>query len=282
MNQIKSHKTSVLKGKTRLEQSALTLAKTDLIDGLTTHVPIWGILGWMDIKQRYRRSVLGPFWLTISTGIMVGALGFVYSGLFKQPLEQYLPFIAVGLIIWTLISTLINESCTVFIVAEGMIKQIRLPLTVHVCRMVWRNIIIFAHNALILLIVYLYYGKAVHPDLLLLPFALVLIALNGIWIGLVLGVFCTRFRDIAQIVGSVIQLTFFITPIFWRPEVLGDRAWLANFNPVFHFIELMRAPILGAPVPVMSWLVAICVTALGIFLALAVLARYRHRVAYWV
>jgi ABC-type polysaccharide/polyol phosphate export permease len=263
------------------QTSSLMRAWADLFSG-TRATSLWATLGWQDIKQRYRRSALGPFWLTISTAIMVVALGLVYSGLFNQPLEQYLPFIAVGLIVWTLISTIVNESCSVFIAAEGMIKQIRLPLTVHVCRMVWRNIIVFCHNALILLVVYLTYGKGWHPDLLSLPLALVLIALNGIWVGVVLGAFCTRFRDIAQIVANVVQLMFFVTPIFWRPEALVGRAWLIDFNPVFHFIELVRAPILGTPFPVTSWLVTAGITAFGMLIALAVLARYRHRVAYWV
>jgi lipopolysaccharide transport system permease protein len=282
MDQTKSYEIGTLEGKARIKKTPFTLAKSDFIDGLVAYASIWWVLGWLDIKQRYRRSALGPFWLTISTAIMVGALGFVYSGLFGQPMAQYLPYLAVGLIIWTLISSLINESCTVFVAAEGMIKQVRLPLTVHVARMVWRNMIIFCHNAVILVLVYLVYGKGLHLDLLSLPVAMALIALNGIWIGLVVGIFCTRFRDIAQIVANIVQLTFFITPIFWRPEALHDKAWLVTFNPVFHFIELMRAPILGAPLPTTSWLVSICVTALGTLIALAILTRFRHRVPYWV
>lgn len=261
--------------------SRLALAWADLIQGCMSY-PIWGMLGWQDIRQRYRRSVLGPFWLTISTAIMVGALGFVYSTLFKQTLSSYLPFIGVGLIVWTLISTIFGEACSVFIGAEGMIKQLRLPLTVHVCRMVWRNIIIFGHNAVILLIIYVLYGTGWHLNLLTIPLAVLLFSLNGLAIGLVLGVFCTRFRDIVQIVANIVQLIFFATPIMWRPEVLGDRGWIADYNPAYHFIELIRAPLLGEALPTTSWLVASLVTLVGLAIALTSLTRFRHRVAYWL
>ncbi len=261
--------------------SAFAMAWNDLAEGIVLF-PIWGMLGWQDIRQRYRRSVLGPFWLTISTAIMVVALGFVYSGLFKQSLHDYLPFIGVGLIVWTLLSTIFLESCHVFTAAEGMIKQIRMPITVHVCRMVWRNIIIFGHNAVILVLIYLVYGKGLHLDLLSLPCALLLIAINGVGIGITLGVFCTRFRDIVQIVANMIQLLFFVTPIMWDPSVLANRGWIAHFNPAYHFIELVRAPILGVAFPYTSWVVALSVTVTVLCVALATLTRYRHRVPYWL
>lgn len=253
----------------------------DLIGGFYAF-SIWGVLGWQDIKQRYRRSVLGPFWLTISTAIMVAALGFLYAGIFNQNVADYIPFVGVGLIVWSLISSIFNESPTVFVAAEGMIKQIRLPLTVHVCRMVWRNIIIFAHNCIILLVIFFYFGKGWHVDLLTLPLALLVIAVNGVSVGIVLGIFCTRYRDIAQIVANIVQLTFFITPIMWDPKVLADRKWIADFNPIFHFIELMRAPILGNAFPSTSWMAVIFITLAMIILALLSLMRFRHRIAYWL
>lgn len=253
----------------------------DFIDGVYASA-IWGVLGWQDIKQRYRRSVLGPFWLTISTAIMIAALGFVYAGIFNQRISDYIPFVGVGLIVWGLISSIFNESPTVFVAAEGMIKQIRLPFTTHVCRMVWRNIIIFAHNGIILLVIYFFFGKGWHIDLITLPIALLVLAINGVAVGIILGIFCTRYRDIAQIVANIVQLTFFITPIMWDPKVLADRKWIADFNPIFHFIELMRAPILGNAFPATSWVVVALITLAMIILALLSLIRFRHRIAYWL
>lgn len=266
----------------KAKKNRIKLLAEDVFSGLFRFATIWLVLGWLDIKQRYRRSVLGPFWLTISTSIMVAALGLVYSGLFKQALESYLPYLAVGLIVWTLLSSLLNESCAVFTAAESMIKQVRLPLTVHVMRMVWRNLIIFFHNAVVLIVVVMFFSKGLSLSLLSIPFALLIIAINGLWIGLILGTFCSRFRDISPIVMNFTQLLFFITPIFWHREALVEREWLVQFNPIHHFIEIVRTPILNSTLAVESWSIVGLITIFLGFSAFVVLNKYRHRVAYWV
>jgi lipopolysaccharide transport system permease protein len=262
--------------------SAFTRAWADIAGGIA-QVPIWGILGWQDIRQRYRRSVLGPFWLTISTGVMISAIAFVYAKLFNQTLEQYIPFVAAGLIVWSLILSIVNEACNVFIAAEGIIKQVRLPLTVHVCRMVWRNFNIFFHNAVILCLIYFFYGQGLRWNIVAVPLGLAVIGLHGVWLGIVFGIFCTRFCDVPLIISNIMQVVFFVSPIMWRPKVLGaDRSWIADYNPVYHLIELIRAPFLSEAIPVLSWVVSISTGVLGMVIALLVLKRYRHRVAYWL
>jgi len=268
------------KGSSAMRRS-FGLALSDIKNGIKS-VPIWSVLGWQDIKQRYRRSVLGPFWLTISTAIMVAALGVLYANLLGQEVESFIPHVGAGLIVWTFLSTLILESAFVFTTSEGMIKQIRMPLTVHVCRMVWRNVMIFAHNAVILLCL-LYVIPEIHIiDLLTIPLAVFLIALNGLWIGIVVGVTCTRFRDVSQILINLVQVLFFVTPIFWKPELLVDRGWIAEYNPAYHFIELVRSPLVGGGIPEHSWGIVGLITLGGFVVAIGVLAKYRSRVAYWL
>lgn len=265
------------------DRSRLQDALRDIVSGLAA-AEVWSLLAWQDIKQRYRRSVLGPFWLTISTGVLVGMLSFLYGALFRLPIEVYAPFVGVGIVVWTFIASLLNESCTAFISVDAVVKQVRAPLTLHVCRMVWRNGLIFMHNALILVPIYLIFGKGWHWNLLLLVPAVLAIALNGVWSGVVLGVLCTRFRDIPPIVANLVQVAFFVTPIMWLPELLEARGlrWIVDLNPVHHFIEIVRAPILGAPVPLASWAVVVVTTLAGASLSLAALQRYRHRVPYWL
>jgi ABC-type polysaccharide/polyol phosphate export permease len=265
--------------------SPLLAAWRDFSEGLQL-VSVWGMLGWHDIRQRYRRSVIGPFWLSISAAVMVGALGFVYSGLFNQDMSKYLPFIALGLIVWGFISSLINDASTVFVGSEGMLKQIRLPLTTHVCRMVWRNFIIFAHNALIIIFVLIWAQTPITAELLFLPLALTMICFNGINVGIFLGIFCTRFRDIVQLVANLIQILFFVTPIMWSPAILSsrdmDRAWIAEYNPAYHFIEIIRAPALGETLTINSWMVVLAMSAVTWLMAMWALTKFRHRVAYWL
>ncbi len=260
---------------------SIRLACEDILSGMSK-VSMWQTMGSQDIKQRYRRSVIGPFWLTISTAIMVGALGFLYAELFRQPIIDYLPFVAVGMIVWLYFSGMMTDACLVFAQSERMIKQVRLPLTLYVCRMVWRNTIILAHNFLIIVLLMFFVHHYRFIDLLSLPFAIVLLAANGVWLGLLLGVLCTRFRDLPPIVGSIVQVAFFVTPIMWKPEILTSRAWFVEANPFYHFIEIVRAPILGASFPWTSWGVTLSITVFGFVLAIFVLSKCRHRVAYWV
>jgi homopolymeric O-antigen transport system permease protein len=261
--------------------SQALLAVTDVIAGARTPY-VWGLLGWQDIRQRYRRSRIGPFWLTISMGVMVGMLGTLYAGLFKIQVADYLPFITLGFIIWGLISGLIVDGCSAFIQAETIIKQVDLPLSVHVYRLVWRNIIMFFHNIVIFVIVAIVF--ALWPGwvgLLALP-GFVLLCLNGIWVGLLLGLISARFRDVPQIMASVVQVAFFVTPIIWKPELLHNRTWVLSLNPFFHFMELTRTPLLGHAPALISWLVVLGTTLVGWFVTLEAYRRYRWRIAYWI
>ena len=262
-------------------QSQFALALADIRVGAWS-LHLWPTLAWQEIKQRYRRSLLGPFWLTISTALFIAGMGPLYGALMGQPASQYIHFLAVGFIVWQFISGLITEGCQAFIAAEGFIKQTRLPLTVHALRVVWRNVLILAHNFIIVILVSAYFLPSWNWGLLTVPAGISVIALNGLWLGLLLGLLSARFRDIPQIVTSLVQLLFFVTPIFWRPEMLTTNKWVADWNPIFHLIELVRAPILGQPFPAASWQVAIVVTAGGWLVAIAVFARYRARIAYWM
>ena len=261
--------------------SQAALALQDIIGGACAF-PLWGMLGWQDIRLRYRRSTLGPFWLTISMGALVGGLGVLYAGLFKVDVADYLPFVAAGLVLWGLLSSLINEGCTVFIDAEGIIKQVNLPLSIHVYRLAWRNLIIFAHNAIVYIAAAILFSiQPGWPGLLFLP-GLVLLCLNGVWVGLLLGLVSARFRDVPQIVTSIMQIAFFLTPIIWKPELMPDRAYLLDLNPFFHLMELVRAPALGQTPGLASWLAVLGITLGGWLVTILMYRLYRWRIAYWI
>src|SRR6478735_9777153 len=127
------------------DRSMSLLAIRDVRDGILMW-PLWGRLGWNDILQRYRRSLLGPFWLTASMAIMVVSLGVLYAKLFKTEIHDFLPYLCVGLLVWNLISSFLTEGGTLFTGAESYIKQIRLPYSVYVYRSSWSKLVIFAHN----------------------------------------------------------------------------------------------------------------------------------------
>jgi lipopolysaccharide transport system permease protein len=243
-----------------------------------------GVLGWQDIRQRYRRSSLGPFWLTISMGVLIGALGLVFGNLFDSPMKEFLPFLTIGLILWTFISTTLNEGCMGFTAAEAMIKQISLPLFTHILRVLWRNLIIFAHNLIIYPLVLIVFWVSLPVTAFLAIAGLLLLMINLSWMALVLGVFCARFRDVPLIVANLLQVFFYLTPVIWMPQVLPKRAsmLLLTANPFFHLIETVRAPLLGTPPSALNWQVGILMAMAGWVFTILFYGRFRSRISYWL
>ncbi|GAB2740633.1 ABC transporter permease [Salinifilum aidingensis] len=247
---------------------------------------LWAHLGWQDIKQRYRRSVLGPLWISFGMGVTAAGLGVMYSTIFGQDPSEYVPYMAIGFMIWYFILGSLTSGCEVFIQNEGLIKQLPAPVTVHVLRTVWREFLLFLHNFVVYFAILAIFRPPIDWTIITAVPALGLLLLNGGWVVLLFGVASTRFRDIPPVVNSLTQLLFFMSPIVWPIEVLkenaGPRAWLAQLNPVYHYVEILRAPLLGQQQVWHHWFVVLCLTAAGWLLALLVLRNYRSRVPYWV
>lgn len=256
-------------------------ALRDLVGGLRL-VQLWGAMAWFDIRQRYSRSIIGPFWTTLSLAAMVGGLGLVYGTLFKVPLLDFLPYLAVGMLVWTFLVGMLLEGCGAFVAAEVAIKQMPVPLSVHVYRLVWRALIVFAHNAIVVLVLLLARPLTLLAGLVPALAGVLLIALNGVAAALMLGTLAARFRDLTQLVVNLSSMVFFVSPILWRADSLGERAWIAYANPIYHFVEIVRAPLLGDGLPLASWGFAALFTALNIAVAFWLFARFRWRIPYWI
>ncbi len=246
--------------------------------------PLWAYLGWQDIKQRYRRSVLGPLWISISMGVIATAMGLLYGTLFGEKIDTFLPYVATGLIIWNFINGCILEGSEVFISNEGLIRFLPAPLSLHVYRLLWRQALFFIHNLAIWIVLEVIYPQPLSWTLLLAVPAFAILILNGAWIAILAGIIATRFRDIPPIIASVTQLLFFMTPIVWSDERLRNNPLGAyiELNPVLHFVEILRQPLLGREIAWHHWYIACAVTVAGCTAALIFLRNYRSRIAYWV
>lgn len=255
---------------------------SDIAGGLSRRW-LWGALGWMDVRRRYSGAALSSLWITANTALLVLCLTLVLAQPLGSTATQYAPYVAVGLVLWHFIQLSASEAASVFVVAGETIRQVAMPLSIHVLRLVWRNLIVFAHNAAIVPVVLLACGTRLGlPALLAVP-ALLLLALQITVASLLLGLLGARFRDVPQIVTSAMQLLFFATPVFWFPETLGaGRQWLVAANPLFAFIDIVRAPLTGSVPAEQSWPVALAVTAATATAAFWAFARCRERVAYWV
>lgn len=256
-------------------------AVTDFCHGIRL-AELWLTMGWYDVRQRYSRSVFGPFWVTISLAVFVAGLGITYAALFRVPVMAYLPYVTVGMVLWSLITALLNEGAATFTGATAAIKQMPAPIGIHVLRVVWRNLIVLAHNAAIVLIVLVACGARPGWAVLAALPGLVILLVNGVGWSLSLGLIGARFRDVIPLVANATQMLLFVTPVLWRADDLGQRRVLAEFNPLFHLIEIVRAPLLGAAFPARSFAVALAVTVVNLGVALVLYARLRSRVAYWL
>ncbi|MDB5370851.1 MAG: transporter permease [Roseomonas sp.] len=257
-------------------------AMADLAAGFVSWRLAWA-LARLDMRNRYRGSVIGPFWVTLSTAIMVAGLGLLYSQLLKQDLATYLPHLAVSLIVWNTIAALVPDSTTCLTSAEGVIRQLPLPLTTHALRCIFRNAFSAAHSLPLIAVVFLVTGHMPGLEAFMVIPGLLILGVNAFAASLFLGMICARFRDIGQIVTNVMQLAFFMTPVIWRAELLGPKAPLLLLNPFYPMLETIRAPLVeGGMGGLTVWIVALLYTALHCGVALAFFIRFRSRVAFWV
>lgn len=250
------------------------------------NITLVATLAWQDIKQRYRRSFIGPFWLTLSTGFIIGGMGLVFGQIFKTPMQEYLPFLAAGMILWSFVTTTISEGCMSFINADAIIKQLPIPLYSHILRVVARNLFILGHNLVLIPLVMLLVGANITIGLNLLFFVLglTLLIINLLWMTLLIATLSTRFRDLSQIINSAMQMVFYVTPIMWQPNLMTHKTGISllNFNPFYHLFEIVRAPILNQSASILNWQISILLAITGWIFAFLVYGRYKHRIAYWL
>lgn len=243
---------------------------------------VWGLLALNDIRAQYRHSTLGTLWITASTAVFAITIGVIYGQFFGTEISEYLPYFAIGFIIWTYLSGAVNEATRTLIGQSSLIQTSRLPLIFHVLRMLAKNTIVFAHNAVVLIIIWLWFRWDIGLEALwAIPgFALLFLTMFGL--SLTLAIMCVRYRDIPPLVQAVTQFVFFASPIIWYAEQVKVAQALVWMNPVTHFLAVVRDPLLGRSIDVGSLAAATGITVIALVIAIAVYRRYRDRVPFWV
>ena len=241
------------------------------------------LMGLSEIRRRYARSRIGQFWLTISTGIVVATLGLVWSTLWKVPIADLLPFVAISLIVWTMISGTLGEATTVFVSTGPMFLNQGTSFSTAIYSLVYRHLLIFLHNLPIIAItVLLFPERAGLICLIALPgFGLIVLAL--IWMSYLVAVACVRFRDLTQVVQNGLMVAFFITPVLWKPDQIpADKYYLLSLNPFAALLAVVRDPLLGQLPTVDDWTVATVFSIGGFVVALPLIGYCQRRVIYWI
>lgn len=260
----------------------ISIAVRDLSDGFRK-TPIGFLLAWQEIKQRYHRTVLGPIWITLNTGAFVFALGLVFSALLGNDISVFLPFLATGIVTWTMIAGILSEAPGTFVSSQHILRSLSFPYTLFLLRLLFRNAIIFAHNLIIIAIVVVIFPISFGAETFLVLAGFLLLLGNCLWMALILAVVGTRFRDISQFVATALQFLFFLTPLVWERNILkGGKLYWVDANPFFHMIELVRAPILGGVPSELTIIYACAMLVIGSLVSILVFARYRASLAYWL
>jgi lipopolysaccharide transport system permease protein len=243
------------------------------------------MLGWQDIRQSYRRSVFGQLWITIGMAVTIAAIGIVFGTIFGTPIQVFLPYLASGLIMWGLIAGILNDGNQAFIAAEGMIKQLPLPKIVYIVRVVWRNIIVSAHNIVIFPIVIVIVGGSTSWAVLLWPLGILSAVISVSGLALVFGIVASRYRDLPQIVSATLTVAFYVTPVIWIRESIGDNELvnaLVTFNPLNHILQVARLPLIGQYPTIENWTWVIASAAVFWTVGIMLFNRFEKRIAYWV
>ena len=241
------------------------------------------ISSYYEIRKKYKRSLLGPFWITLSLLFFIVILSFVVGIFLGSGSKSNLAYISVGIVAWHYISVSINESTTLFIESESLMKQINLPLYVYFLKIVFKNTIIFFHNALLIPFLFLYLKISVNITSLFSFVGLLLIAVNLLWICAVASIISVRFRDFPPIIGSLLQAFFYLTPIMWTFTQLDKiKSILVQVNPFYHMIEVVRAPLIDGIFPFLSAAILVILALFGNIFAYFIVNKYKFKIIYWL
>ena len=238
---------------------------------------------WLDTVCQYRRSKIGPLWETINLVVMLGGLTLVSSAIFNSNLRDLIGYIAIGIIMWTAIASLISEGTMTFVRNVGFVHSSTLDIDLYIGRTVFKVMITFAHHLIIFVIaVAIGLIPVQWTSLLAIP-GVLLLFINGFWVVTAFAFICARYRDIDPIVRNLLQLAFFVTPVFWNYQnIASNRRFIVDYNVLFYFIEIVRNPLLGQIPPLSHYLTVLGVTVVGYAMAWLIYSRMRPRLAYFV
>ncbi|MBV7429209.1 ABC transporter permease [Acidovorax sp. sif1233] len=243
----------------------------------------WCFMGWNDVAKQYRRTFLGPVWIALHTALFIIAFGLIGAQLFKYPPDWYLPYFCAGHVLFGYFSALINEGCLTYIGADAFLKQTPYPKMAFVFRTVFRCSLLMLHSAVIVLAVLLWSGRLGDVQWWALLGAAALTLAAACFVVAILGGLATRFRDVTVATGSLMQVSFFVTPVLWVPDQLTERAqWVVHLNPLALFLDLVRSPLMGTVPSMRTWGAA---GGMVVLLALVFFWQYvviRRRIVYWL
>ncbi len=255
--------------------------RADVLQGLLMW-PLWTALAWEDLKQRYTRTLFGVAWVLLSFGLFVGVKVVIFGQLSEAEEVSFTIFLCAGFLIWQFINGVIGDGSSVFVSSSSWMQGIKLPLSLFVYQRITRNVVTFLLSAIILVVIMIYEKHSLEVGALMAIPAMLIILINAVWVGLLLGTICARFRDLQHLIQTVMRIMFFLTPILWLPSSLGKLGKYVWWNPFTHYLEIFRAPLLTGDVALFSWSIVLGVTAVGWGVTILVFGYYRKQIIFWI
>ncbi|MCP2669699.1 ABC transporter permease [Maricaulaceae bacterium EIL42A08] len=263
-------------------QASLSAALRDIFQAVLRW-RLWMAFAIEDLRQTYRRSLLGVLWISFGFAIFVAVKIFIFGTMLDRANDQYYSaYLMIGFYIWFYVSSSITSGTGVFINSEGWIRNDPIELPVFVFQNVVRHAFDLLMTGLVVVIGMVYLGLGASAYTFMVLPALLALLVNALWVNLLLGVLCLRFRDLVHLINAIIRVMFFMTPIFWLPEQLPARAMeLLYWNPFAHFIWIFRTPIIDQQFALDSWIYVSVLTIIGWIAAILAYAITRRRLVFW-
>lgn len=246
-------------------------------------IPVAWLMARLEIKHRYERSLLGPLWITLSQAIYILAIGCLFGTIFQQDIAKFLPFVACGLLVLGWVSSTLQESSTALIDKAHKIRDGDRYVLAHVAELQFRNLLVFGHHLSILVIVLIYFRVPVSLlDVFEALFGLGLILINLVGFSVIAAIATLRYRDVGPLIASILKILFIVTPVLWEPSLLGDKKFLVDWNPVHHWINLVREPLTHSSAPFHSFLVTAATGVLSLLMAYTVFILTHRKLTRWL
>lgn len=264
-------------------QNPFQIALADLKDGIS-RFNLWFTLGQLDVKRRYRRTLLGPFWASGHILLYIMCVGFVFSTVLAADRAKYIPYLVTGYIPWVLVYNILNDAPAAFSSASSLRQQIALPYSMFVFQALLRNLFVHVHNFSLFVLMMIFYPVEINANFLLLIPGYILVFANLFWMSMLLATLAARYRDVQQLVSSVIQVLVFLTPIFYSADKLTQfqRDYLVAPNLLYHLVVVLRVPLSGEVPPLSSYGVLILAFFIGSAFTAWFFGKRRSQIVYWI
>lgn len=240
------------------------------------------LLAKLDIKERYIRSIIGPFWITISMLLTIICLGIVFNYLFKQSLSEFFPYLGTGLIFWNYINSTILEACKIGQENRGNLKNYNISYDFYITKHVIKQTFVLFHHLIIILLIILWFGIDIELNIILIAISLTSSSVLLFYLSKIVFYLSTRFNDLEQIIMSLLTFSFYLTPIIWKKKFLSDYQYLVDYNPFYHIIHIFRSLLLNEPMYFKSLFIVIAMTFVLFIVSFIVEKKLKKQLIFWI